>query len=235
MMPATASPIQDSPAEMRSLLDRVRDTFVAPSRLFAAFGGEPPWVGAMMVATVIAAVAVAAEPAQFYLDQMEGAVSRRGTPVEITSPPGQIVLWGRVMAVFSALAGHPLIGFAAAGLLTLVFRVIGRGEATFRQYLAISAHALLIVSAGMVAAVLLRLVLGGPEALPTIGTLTGAGSEGWLGGVLHGLNLFTVWTLVVLALGVAAVERRVTRAAATTLLLGAYLVVVVTGAYLFRG
>ena len=47
-----------------------------------------------------------------------------GTPVEITSPPEQIVLWGRVMAVFSALAGHPLIGFAAAGLLTHRERVL---------------------------------------------------------------------------------------------------------------
>ena len=234
-MPATTSRVDVPPARSRPLPGRIRDTFLAPGRLFATFGGEPPWVGAMLVATAIAAVAVAAEPAQFYLDQMEGAVSRRGTPVEITSPPEQIVLWGRVMAIFSALAGHPLIGFAAAGLLTLVFRVIGRGDATFRQYLAVSAHALLIVSAGMVAAVLLRLALGGPEALPTIGTFSGAGRDGALGRVLHGINLFTLWTLVVLAIGVAAVERRVTRSAATTLLLGAYLLAVVTGAYLFRG
>ena len=213
---------------------RIRDTFFAPRRLFAGLGDSPPWVGALGVATAVAAVALAAEPAQFYLDQMADPVNRRGAPVELTSPPEQIVLWGRVMAVFSALVGHPILAFALAGVLTLVFRIIRGGEGTFRQYLAIASHGLIIASVGLLVANLMRAVSGNPALLPTAGGLAGLEEGSVVAGILHGVNLFTLWMLVAVAAGVAAIERRVTLARASTLLLGAYLILVVTGAAFFR-
>lgn len=216
------------------LAARIRDTFFAPSRVFARMGEDPPWMGALGVATAVAAVALAAEPAQFYLDQMADPVNRRGAPVELTSPPEQIVLWGRVMAVMSAMVGHPIIAFALAGVLTLVFRLIRGGEGSFRQYLFVASHALVILSAGLLVANVLRAVSGNPALLPTVGGLTGMGEESVLGRVLNGVNLFTVWMLVATAAGVAAIERRVTPARASALLLGAYLILVVTGGFLFR-
>lgn len=225
--------MQSSPAG--SLLGRARDTFIAPARLFSSLGEQAPWVGVLALATVMAASAIAAEPAEFFLRQMEDPVNRRGAPVEITSPPAEIVLWGRVMAIFGASVGHPMLAFGLAGLLALIFRVIGRGEAPFRRYLAVASHGLLIVSAGMLVAVLLRAVTGNAAALPTVGgLLPGLQPSGWLRGVLDGLNLFTLWMLAVLAVGVATMEHRVTAARATALLWGGYGLLVVTTSLLFR-
>lgn len=235
MIDPPALPAEAEAAPQRPLLPRVRDTFFAPARLFASFGDRPAWIGVLALATAIAAVAVAAEPAEFYLSQMEDPVNRRGAPVEITSPPEQIVLWGRLMAIFSAAVGHPLLAFAGAGLLALGFRVIGRGQGAFAQYLAVASHGLLIVSVGMIVTVVLRAATGDSDMLPTVGALTAQPEAGWLGGVLHGLNLFTLWMLAVIAIGVATLERRVTRVRAGTLLWGAYGLLIVTAALLFHG
>lgn len=212
---------------------RIRDTFVAPTRLVAVIRERAPWLDALGLATAMAAIAVAAEPAGFYLDQMEDPVNRRGVPVEITSPTEQVVLWGRVMALFSALVGHPMLAFAAAGVLTLLFRVIARGEGSFRQYLSIASHGLVILSLGMLFANVLRALTGDPALLPTVGALSGAASDGLTGGVLHGLHLFTIWMLVMLGIAAAALEPRLRRGTATAWLLGGYVALVVTGAALF--
>ena len=231
----TLSGAPEAPEQIRpTLLERARDTFFAPGRLFASLSADAPFAGVLALATVIAMAAVASEPAEFYLAQMEDPVNRRGAPVEITSPPGQVVLWGRLMAMFSAAVGHPLLALAGAGVLTLLFRGIGRGEGDFRRYLVIASHGLLITSAGMFAAVLLRAITSNPDALPTIGTVLGLSDAAPAGRILHSLNLFTLWMLAVVGAGVAAVERNVTRTAATALLWGIYGVVIVAVALLVR-
>jgi hypothetical protein len=219
----------------RPLGARVRDTFFAPARLFSSFGDSPPWADVLALATILAVAVAISEPAETYLALVEDPVTRRGEPVEITSSPAQVVLFGRVMSGMNAVVGHPLIAFGIAGLLSLVFTVIGRGSISFRQYLAIAAHGLLILSVGMVVALFLRLLTGNPDALPTLGAMLPVAPESsWVGRVLDGINLFTLWMLGVVALGVASLERRVTRAGAATLLWGGYGALVVAAALLFR-
>lgn len=222
------------PAAAAPLAERVRDTFAAPGRLFRNLPANAPFLGVLALATLVAAAAVAAEPAEYFLAQVEDPVSRRGTPVEVTSSPETIVLWGRIMAVFSALVGHPLLALGGAGVLTILFRVLGSGEGEYRRYLTVASHGLLISSAGMVATVALRAITGSSGALPTVGGLLGLAEGTLAGGILHGINLFTLWMLAVVGIGVASIEARVTRRAATALLWGIYGVLVVTVAVLFR-
>lgn len=217
------------------LPQRIRDTFLRPAALFASLRSHPHWADVLGIATLVAAIAMAAEPAEFYLQQMEDPVTRRGTPVELDSPPSQIVLWGRVMAVFNAVVAHPFLAFAGAGLLMLIFRVMRRGEGSFVQYLSVASHALLITSLGMITTVLLRIVSGNPAMMPTVGALTGLSTQSAVGSVLHGINLFTVWMLVVMGIGVTALEPRSERSGAVGLLIAIYLVVTVTVGILFRG
>jgi hypothetical protein len=219
----------------QSLPARALAVFVAPRRLFSSLGDDAPWMGVLLLATALAAIAVVAEPPEFFLSQMEDPVNRRGAPVEITSSPESIVLYGRMMAVLSAFAGHPMVAFAVAGLLSLVFSLIGRGQTPYRQYLVVVSHALLIPSIGMLVAVLLRAFTGDAEALPTIGGLIpGLSGSDWASRVLDGINLFSLWMLAVLAIGVHTLESRFTRARATTLLWGGYGALVVTTTLLFR-
>lgn len=232
---APRAPAAPGAAEAHPLTQRIRDTFLHPAELFAGLRTNPQWADVLGIATLIAAIAMAAEPAEFYLQQMEDPVTRRGTPVELDSPPSQIVLWGRVMAIFNAVVAHPFLAFAGAGMLMLIFRVMRRGEGSFVQYLSVASHALLITSLGMIATVLLRVVSGDAAMMPTVGALAGLSTQSALGSVLHGINLFTVWMLVVMGIGVAVLQRRVERSGPVGLLIGIYLVVTVTVGILFRG
>lgn len=207
----------------RPLLSRVLDTFVAPRRLFAGFGESAPWADVLLVATAGAVILAAVQPAEVFLAQMEDPVTRRGAPVEITSPPADIVRYGRMLAALSALAGHPLITFALAGIISLLFGVLGGGRAGFRPYLAIAAHALLVPVAGLLVLRALGVALDRPLE-PTLGALLpGRAEPGALGAFLSGVSILQVWMLVVIAVGISELNQRRSWAGAALLLIGLYL------------
>lgn len=231
---ARATPAADESA-FRSLGARAVATFVAPKALFSGFTERTPWFGVLVLSTLVAMIAAATHPAEFFLAQMEDPADRLGRPVEVTSGPGEIVRWGRYLAVFSALAGHPLVLLGVAGVVTVVFTLLGGGRGSYREYLVVSAHALLVAALGTLVAVALRAATGDPAMEPTIGRLLqplapAAGRSGFLDGV----NLFTVWTLVVLAAGVAVFDGRRSWRGAAAILVGGYLALI-TGSTLLAG
>lgn len=157
---------------------------------------------------MLAAASALLLPESFFVEQMESPQNRLGRPVEVTSPPAEIARHGRILAAFSALAGHPLIAFAVAGVLSLLFSVLGGGRASYRQYLALAAHALVVLSLGMLLTAPLRALTGDPDAAWSLGTLFPALREGGLAGRTLGvLDLFTLWTLLILAIGSSVLNR----------------------------
>jgi hypothetical protein len=207
-----------------ALRSRVVRTFTSPARLFAEFHDGSPWLGVLAISTLVAMVAAATLPADYFLREMVDPVTRLGKPVQITSSPAEIVRWGRYRQVLSALAMHPLIPFALAGLLSLVFTVLGRGRATFRQYLAVSAHALLIPALGTVIAIAMRLMSSDPSAEPTVAKLLWfAGPAVARNAFLASLNVFSLWMLIVLGVAVAVLDGRPSWIRPATALLGIYM------------
>jgi hypothetical protein len=203
-------------APPRPFADRVRDTFVAPRRLCAGLRDDPRGVDALLLATAVAAIAWALQPAEVFLEQMRNPVTRMGEPVTVTSSPAEIVHYGRLNAMLNALVGQPTLAFMLAGLLTLVFSVLGGGSATFRQYLAVVAHALLIPAAGMLVLLALR-ALGASAALPSL-----AGAGALAARSLAWLDPFIVWMLLVVAVGVEQLDARRSWGTAAVLLLVLY-------------
>jgi hypothetical protein len=208
----------------RPLTRRVRDTFVAPRRLAAGLTESTPWIDVLVITTVIAMVAAALLPAEYFLAQVEAPVDRLGRPVEVTSPPEEIVRWGRMLQMFSAAVMHPMIVVMVAGLLTLLFSVVGGGGVDMRRYLALSSHAFLISALGVLLATAWQIATGAPEVQPSLAPLIGPSAESSFAlRVLALLNPFTLWMLGVLAIGVSELDRRRGFAAAAGVLLGLYL------------
>ena len=206
------------------LWTRVGQTFAAPARLFAGFHDGSPWLGVLAISTLVAMAAAATIPAEYFLAEMVDPVTRLGKPVEITSSPSEIVRWGRYRQVLSALAMHPLIAFGMAGVLTLVFTMIGRGRATFRQYLAVSSHALLITALGAVVGMAMRLLTADADAEPTVATLLSfAGPAVARNAFLASLNVFSLWMLLVLGVAVAVLDGRPSWVRPAAALLGVYM------------
>src|SRR5690606_32464700 len=132
----------ESPSKYRAsgLASRVRDTFIAPGRLARELRHAAPWIDVLLLSTAVAALSVLAVPDEIFVEQMQEAVTRRGEPVEITSGPADIARWGRAIAMLSTIATHPIVIFTIAGLLTLLFGVLGKGTARLREYLSLTAH-----------------------------------------------------------------------------------------------
>lgn len=203
---------------------RILETFVAPRRLFAAFDQDAPWFDVLLITTLAAAAAATLLPDDLFLAQVENPVDRLGRPVVVTSSPETVVHYGRYMAMLSALGGHPVLAFALAGVLTLAFSVIGGGAGSYRQYLSVVSHALLIPALGTVLLVAANAVASAPVSFNLALLAPGLPHGGLALRLLAGIDPFTVWMLIVCAAGVAVLDRRRSWASASALLLLLYFV-----------
>jgi hypothetical protein len=213
---------------------RIFATFTSPGELFESFRAHAPWFGPLVISTLVAVLLVAAVPEEVFVAQTEGAVNRRGEPVAITSDPSEIARFGRYLGMLGVAVAHPITAFVIAGVLALVFTVLAGGSAEYRQYLAVTTHALLIPALGGLVALVIQLA-GGPADAPLSLALLAPGMEpdSALYLVLQALNVFTLWMIAVLALGVSTLNRGRSWGSAAAILLGAYLVLEVALAVAF--
>lgn len=148
----------------------------------------------LVISTCIAILSVQLLPQEFFVEQMSDAVSRRGQPVDIDSPPEVVARWGRYLGMLTALATHPLFALALAGVLSLVFTVLAGGRATFRDHLAASSHAFLVPALGMLLVLPLQRLTGDPDAWFTPALLLRP-SDSLAFHLAEGIDLFSLWML----------------------------------------
>lgn len=206
---------------------RVRNTFLAPSALAQQLRQSAPWMDALLLSTAVALLSVALMPDEVFVESMQDPVSRRGEPVQITSSPEAVARWGRGMGMLATLATHPLIAFTLAGVLTLLFSVLGRGRASYQEYLALSAHGLLIPALGTLVAIAIRLVTGAATGSLGVTAFFDPGdAPNLLMATLLATDPFIIWMMAAVAIGAHALEPRHPRAGTALLLIGGYLVLV---------
>ena len=119
---------------------------------------------------------------------------------------------GSVYAAVSALASGPLLVLGLSLLLFGLFNGLQRGQAQFRQLLAVVAHAGVILALRQVIAAPVnysRETLASPTTTTMFFTMLDEASP--IARFLGVIDLFVIWWAVVLALGVAAVYRRPAR------------------------
>lgn len=220
---ATADP-EAPPRAAAPLATRMAATFTSPARLAGLIRAHPRWLDVLIISTGVAIIAAAMLPAETFLEASREAVTRRGEPVDITSPPEDVVRWGRYLAMLSAAVGHPLIAFALAGLLSLAFTVAVDGRNTYVEHLALASHALLITALGTLVGLALGYLVGPEHAHPSLGLLVPFLERGSaIRELLSLISPFTVWMLTVVALGVVRLDPRRSSAASLAILVGGYL------------
>jgi len=189
---------------------RILDTFRAPRRLAARLEPYWPFAGALGLVIGIGMLVLTQVPDSFFVAMSENPVDRLGRPVELTSDAATIGRWGRFMAMFTVLVQRPLLACGIAGVLVLVFSLREKGgSAGFRSYFALTAHALLIPALGELIGLVLGLARGGgvmPISLALLAPGLDPGS--FLYALLEGINPFTIWMLVMLAIAASALKQR---------------------------
>lgn len=202
---------------------RVLDVFVAPGRLFASFREQAPWVGPLLIAAAVAVLLVVATPQELFVEQARETIRRAGDAAAQMPDAETIAAWARVGGIVSVALIIPITAFAVAGVMTLVFSVVGGGAAGYRQYLAVVTHAMLITALGGVVTFVVQLMLGDLGARLSLALLVpGPGGAGFGYRLLGALDVFVLWATVVAALGVSRINPRIGWAAAAATLLGLY-------------
>jgi hypothetical protein len=129
---------------------------------------------------------------------------------------------GSTYAALMALVSGPGLTLAASVGVFTVFGVMMRGEGTFRQVLAIAAHASVILALRQVVAAPLNYMRETLASPTTLGLFFPMLDEASLAARFVGaIDLFVVWWVVVLAIGVSLLYRRPARSTAF-LFMGAY-------------
>jgi Na+/melibiose symporter-like transporter len=212
---------------------RVVDTFFSPIALFSRFGARPPWWDVMLLSVVLAIGAMALIPLEVWESTVEEAMRQSGQEVPPNMDPASMARMQQGIGMVAGAVLSWVFLAVQAGVMVLLFSVILGGNATFRQYVGVVAHASLIGAVGSLAALPITLQTGVMSTGITLGALAGGmDHDSFVYQFLNAWNVFLIWQLVVTGLGASALNRRVSAGTAIGVLLGLYAVVAVVIAVL---
>ena len=239
-MTETSAGAGTAPA-LPGLAARLIGTLFAPKDTFAAVAARPRWLGAMAVAIVVMGAAQFALLStdvgqQLALDQQIGAIEAFGVTIsdEQYAQMEQGMDNARYTGPIFSLIFVPLITAISAGLLHVMFGLVGGGSGTFKQMYAISAHASIISALQLVFTTVVTLAAGRAAGAnlavftPTLEDTT------FTYRLLSTIDVFYVWSTFVTAVGVAVLYKKRT-ATVAIILFGIYLAIALIIAFARSG
>jgi hypothetical protein len=200
----------------RGLLSRILGIVFAPGETFEDVVRAPRWLGVLAFVTIVGVLTIGGfltteVGQQAWLDQQED----------------QAVSWGREMTdeqfagleKFAPYVGYftmgamlvfiPVVTLIFAGILFAVFNGALGGRARFKELFAVCAHAGVISALNWIFVMplnYLRESLSSPTNLSVLAPMLEQGS--FLASLLGTVDLFIVWWVVVLGIGLAVLYRR---------------------------
>jgi nitrate reductase NapE component len=197
---------------------RLARVFLAPVQLFAELRAHPRALGALVLGVVLSAVAAALIPVELWEAGLRAQMEARGA--EIPADTTTLARVGWVSAVFVTVVAWPLLALLTTGVYGVVFLFLFGYEGSFRVLLSVVAHALLVVAAGALVLVPLRILAGDPHLTLSVATLLPFLGEGFLLRFAGLLDLFNLWAYVLVGVGAAVMDGRRTPAAGVAVALG---------------
>ncbi len=225
---ATAPAVPD-----KGLLARAVGIVFSPRQTFEAVAARPRAFWMLVILLVLSAAVVSgfmatATGQQAMLDAAEKQSGGNAQALEMTR---RMVPYMWAMYGVGTLVATPLMLLAFAGILLAVFTMMG-GNATFKQVFAVVVYSGVIV----VLSQLLTLPISfaaGQVTTTNLGVLLPMLDErSFLALLLARVDLFTIWMIVVLSIGLAVVYKRKTAPIATTFFVLYGLIAVAYAAFL---
>lgn len=221
---------QDRTPELPSLPIRIVQVFTAPATLFDALKTTPKWIGAAVVVIVLGLVVQALIPAELIREMALSSLPS-------DAPPEQVAAVEKFMGVSNIIRWVGTVVFPilmilfVSGFILLVWNAILGGEAAFPAVLACTAHSYIVWAAGgliTMPLVLARQDLRTTFSLHLLTPWLDSGTYAYR--FMAGLNLFGIWTMILLGVAVSRLYPKVSAASASTVMIGAYVVFKAIGA-----
>jgi Yip1-like protein len=235
-MSTTTVPSGPTPAD-QGLIARFIGIVTAPRATFEAVVARPKWLGMLVLTTLIVAIASAlpltTEGGREALleqqvramegfgmqvnDQMYDQLQKRNTIAPYTTG-GSVLVMG------------PIITAVLAGILFAIFNAAMGGSATFKQVYAVVVHAGVIQALGQLFTGPLNYFRQTMTSATNLSVVLPMLPDGSFAARLAGMiDLFLIWWVIVLAMGLAVLFRRRTQPIALSLF-GVYAVIALIAA-----
>jgi Yip1-like protein len=221
-----------------SLPSRFIGIITAPRATYDSVVAHPKWLGMLALVAVLMALIVGG-----FLETKVGQeawLDAASTGGHVTDQQYQTMekvapIVGYITMV-SFLVFVPLVLAALSGLLFAVFNAALGGEASFKQVFAVVVHTGPIALLGQLFTIPLNYVRGTMTSATNLGVFTQSIlAEGSFGArFLGAIDLFVIWQVIVLSIGLAVLYRRRTQPIATSLLV-LYVVIAMIVAFVRRG
>jgi hypothetical protein len=216
-------------AARKSLAARLIGVIFSPGDTFRSIVAHPAWLGAMLAVVLVIGggnfVLLSTEVGQqALLDQQIRSSEAWGRTVTAEQQEGmeRMLPTMRYITLGTTLVLAPVITFALAGLLLAVFNAGLGGDATYKQVLAVVTHAGAVSIISTLFTLPLNYAKESLSGATNLAVFAPFLDEGSLAARFLGMiDLFLVWWVVVLAIGLAVLYRRRTTPVALSLL-GAY-------------
>ena len=218
------------------LFARLIGVLFSPKETFAAIVARPRWLAVMIVTLVMSSAAYyvilsSQDMQDAIVDQQVRAMESRGNVVsdqQIANIERFIGYLPVGYAVGIFVLG-PLFGAAIAGIVTGIFTTLMGGNGTFKQVFAVMNHAGFIpaISALFIAGMLAvgAKPIGARPPGANLGVFLQMLEEtSFLAVLLRSIDMFLLWWMVVLAIGLGVLYKRRTGPIATTFI-GLYIVI----------
>lgn len=188
------------------LFSRYVQVFFSPDDLFQGLRPRPYWVGAVLLGSGLAAAGVMLLPPDIMLATAREQSLAVGQPL----PPGLEDLVGvfRYIAGAATFVFWPLGLAMYAGVVTVIFAFLLGHEGTYKQYLAVVAHAQLVTATAGVLVAPLRIAMEDAQVLISLGSFAPFLEPGYLLRFLSLVDLFGIWAWLLVGLGAARIARK---------------------------
>jgi hypothetical protein len=223
-MPNTTA-VTGAPLAPLSLPARFIGIITAPKDTFQSVAANPRWFGMLLICTILVAVFTALP-----MTTEAGKEATLRSSVESMEALGMQVsdqvyeqMRGRMwFAPYQTAIGiliiSPVMTVVFAGILYLVFNILMGGDRTFKQLYAVFVHAGVISTLGALFTGPLNYFRGAVTSATNLAVLLPmVDPKSFVGRVLAMTDLFLIWYLLVLAIGLAVLYRRRTPPIALTL------------------
>lgn len=225
-MTSPASAGVPAPAPM-NLVARFLGIITSPKATFAGVIAFPTWFGMLALTTVLVAFFTAlpmTTPAgrQAALDQQVESMKSFG--FEVNDQMYEQMEKSSQMAPYttgiSVLFITPIFAVIIAGILFAIFNAAMGGEASFRQVFTVLVHAGAVSALSAVFSGVINYFRGGVSSAANLGALLPMLPEGsFLANLLGTVDVFLIWYVVVVAMGLAVLYRRRTQPIAIALMM----------------
>lgn len=225
-------PVIERPAAP-SLMSRAIGIITSPRETFETIVAAPRVGGALALVALVGAVAIGTFLStevgrEAWLDQqVSTAEAWSGRPMsdEVYAQQERFSRYAGIMGAVQMIVSIPLMALIMGGLVYAIFNALMGGSATFKQVMAVVAHSQIISALAFLVTTPINYAKGAMTGATNLAVLFPMLDESsFVARLLGMLDLFALWWLFVLAIGLGVLYKRKTSSVATVLF-GIYAVI----------